>query len=450
MTENPFFHRGPIHDPTYFHGREAEVKQVLEMLSQRQSVSITGPRKIGKTSLLLYLSQQEVMRQHRLDPARQLFVYVNCEGLGELKLQDLHALIVKEVADRAVQLGRRLAIPEHPISYLDFKGILRGLADSDEKLNVVLLLDEFESLSRNQELSSKLYPGLRALAQESIVTCLTVSQRPLGDCSEEYSPFFNIFVPLKMGLFDESESRGLMERYLSRAQAAFSPEALNGILELGGGHPFFLQVVAYSALELQRMKGVPLENQDLRILTQTVRSQVESHFDYYWRHLTPEERYVLVALPLTQNEDAHREQLKALADHCLIIKEREDEGYRYFSPLLRDFVRRQEAPDVLQADPFVLVLPLQRALLREKPLPLNPRLFALLSYLVEHPGRIVSNEELDREVLSPPEERQQYQYMGDDRLKSTIRELRRALGEEADRIVNKWGVGYTLEIPPEE
>ena len=450
MTENSFFHRGPIHDPTYFYGRNTEVKQVLEMLSQKMSVSITGPRKIGKTSLLLYVSQQEVMRQHGLDPTRHLLVYVNCEGLGDLALGDLHALILKEVAERAVQLGHRLAVPEHPVSYLDFKDTLRELTDSDEKLNVVLLLDEFESLSNNRELTSRLYPGLRALAQESIVICLTVSQRPLADFSEEYSPFFNIFVPLKMGLFDETESRGLMERYLSRAQATFSPEALNGILELGGGHPFFLQVVAYSALELQRVKGAPLTSQDLRILIQTVRSQVESHFDYYWRHLTTQERYVLAALSVAQSQDAHREQLKVLADHCLIVKEGDDEEYKYFTLLLRDFVRRQKAPDVLQADPFVLVLPLQCALLREKPLPLTPRLFAFLSYLVEHRGRVVSNEELDREVLAPPEERQQYQYMGDDRLKSTIRELRRALGEEADRIVNKQGVGYTLEIRPEE
>jgi len=359
-------------------------------------------------------------------------------------------LILKEVAERAVQMGRHLAIPGHPVSYLDFKDILRGLTDSDEKLNVVLLLDEFESLSNNRELTSKLYPGLRALAQESVVTCLTVSQRSLADCSEEYSPFFNIFVPLKVGLFDESESRGLMEHYLSRAQATFPPEALNGILELGGGHPFFLQVVAYSALELQRVKGTPLESKDFRILNQTLRGHVESHFDYYWKHLTPQEQYVLAALPATQSAEAHREQLKVLADLCLIAKEEDTGGYRYLTPLFRDFVRRQKAPDVLQADPFVLVVPLKSALLRERPLPLSPRLFAFLSYLVEHRGRVVSNEELDREVLAPPEERQQYQYMGDDRLKSTIRELRRALGEEANRIVNKWGVGYTLEIPPEE
>jgi len=448
--ENPFFHRGPIHDPVYFCDREAEVGRVLKMLTKRQSVSLTGPRKIGKTSLFLHISRREVMQQHGLDPACHLFVYFNCEGLGELNLENLYSLILEEVADRADQLGFHITKPERPVSYLDFRRALRQVADSNKELRVTLLLDEFESLTSNPELDRRLFPGLRALAQESIITYLTASQRPLIECSAEYSPFFNILVLFKMGLFDESESRELMERSLSKAETSFPSEVLDGILELGGRHPFFLQVVAYSALELQRVKGTPLDSQDLHILTQAVRSQVEPHFDYYWKHLTPQEQYVLAALPVTQSDEVHREQLEVLTDLCLIAKEGENGGYSYFSPLFRDFVRRQKAPDVLQADPFVLVLPLKGALLREKPLPLNPRLFALLSYLMDHPGRVVSNEELDREVLAPSEERQQYQYIGDDRLKSTIKELRRALGEEADRIVSKWGVGYTLEIRPEE
>ena len=447
MTENPFFHRGPIHDPDYFYNREAEVKQVLEMVHKRQSVAIVGPRKIGKTSLLLYISHPEVA-QRVLGQDRYLFMYFSCESVGDLGLEGLFALILGQVTDGAARLGYHLPIPERPVSFLDFRQVLRGISGRDKELNVVLLLDEFELLTRNRELSERLFPGLRALAQESVVTYLVVSQRPLTQCTDEYSPFFNIFSQLPLPLCHTSGGQQLIERTLSKVGGSFLPETYDGILELGGGHPFFLQVVGYWALELQTTKGAPLSREDFRTLTRKVQSEVEGHLKYSWSHLAPDEQYVLTALPVAQNEVAYQEQLKALSALCLIVKE--GERYRYFSPLFRDFVRRQKVPNILQAGPFVLVLPLQRALLREKPLPLSPRLFAFLSYLVEHPGRVVSNEELDREVLALPEERQQYQYMGDDRLKSTIRELRRALGEEADRIVNKWGVGYTLEIQPEE
>lgn len=448
MAENPFFHRGPIRDPAYFYNRKTKVKRALEMLGRGQSISITGPRKIGKTSLLLHISRPEVMQQHGLDPAHHLAVYFNCEVLGGVKLEEFYTLVLDEIASRASQQGYDLAIPERPISYLEFERALRKIFD--QKLRVALLLDEFELLSSRRDLGEELLSGLRALAQKSYVAYVTVSQRLLAVFTEkDYSPFFNIFVPLKMGLFDGAESRELIEESLMKAGTSFPPDATDYVLELGGGHPFFLQVAGYWALELQATKGSPLESKDFHILAQTVRGQVESHFRYYWRHLNPQEQYVLAALPLTQSEETYREELEALACLCLIVKE--NEGYRYFSPLFREFVRRQTVKGLLQAGPFVLSTTQQRALLREESLPMSTRQFSLLSYLMEHQGQVVSIEELDREVMSTSsEEQQEYEYLGDARLKSAIRGLRKILGDEADCIVNKRGVGYMLQIRTEE
>ncbi len=276
MIENPFFHRGPIRDPAYFYNRKREVKWTLEMLGKGQCVSITGPRKIGKTSLLFYVSRPEVMQQHGFDPARHLFVYFNCEGLGSLKLEEFYALILEQVADRASQQGYHLASPERPISYLEFERVLRKAFDQELKL--ALLLDEFELLGQNRGLGTEFLSGLRALATKFDSAYLTASQRQIAAFTGHHSPFFNIFRPLKLGLFDELESRELIEESLTKARAIFPPEAVNGILELGGGHPFFLQVAGYWALELQTTKGAPLESKDFHILAQTVRGQVESQY----------------------------------------------------------------------------------------------------------------------------------------------------------------------------
>jgi len=447
MTENPFFHRGPIRDPAYFYNRKTEIKRALEMLGKGQSVSVIGPRKIGKTSLLFNISCPEVLQQHGLNPTSHLVVYFNCEGLGDIKLEEFYTLILEEIATRADQQGVPLANPERPISYLEFERALRKAFD--QKLRLALLLDEFELLGENQDLGTELLSGLRALATKFDIAYLTVSQRPLAAFTDYHSPFFNIFLPLKIRFFNKVESRELIEKSLAKAGAMFSPEAINYILELGGGHPFFLQVAGYWALELQATKGPPLESRDFRILAQTVRSQIESHFEYYWRHLTPQEQYVLATLPFIQSEETYREHLEALACLCLIVKD--DGRYRYFSPLFHDFVRRQKVENLLQAGPFVLTLPHQRVLLREEPLSLSTRQFALLSYLMGRQGQVVSNEELDREVISTsPEEQRKYEYLGDERLKSAIRGLRQALGDEADCIVNKRGVGYMFKLQVED
>jgi DNA-binding winged helix-turn-helix (wHTH) protein len=299
-------------------------------------------------------------------------------------------------------------------------------------------------------LGEEFLSGLRALATKFDAAYLTVSQRPLATFTKyHHCPFFNIFLQLKIGLFDESESRDLIEGTLAGVEGIFPPDIVKGILELGGGHPFFLQVVGYWALELQATKGAPLESEDLRILAQTVRGQVESHFEYYWRHLDPREQYVLAALPLVQSEETYREQLEALACLCLIVKE--DDQYRCFSPLFQDFVCRQKVNDILQAGPFVLAPLPQRAVLRGKPLSLSTKQFSLLSYLMEHQGQVVSNEELDWRVLSTSSEgEQEYEYLGDERLKSAIKGLRTALGDAADCIVNRRGVGYIFQPSKEE
>jgi DNA-binding winged helix-turn-helix (wHTH) protein len=444
MIENPFFHRGPIRDLDYFYNRTRETKRILEMLSRGQSVSVTGPRKIGKTSLLFHISRPEVMQRHGLDPARHLIVYFTCEGLGNLGLEEFYTLILEEVASRAAQQGHHFVVPERPISYQEFERALHKALG--QRLRLALILDEFELLSKNSNLGSEFLSGLRALATKLDIAYLTVSRRPLATFTRgDHSPFFNIFLPLKLNLFDDSESRELIEGSLGKSGVVFHPETVKYILELGGGHPFFLQVVGYWALELNTSK----ESQDFRNLAQTVRGQVQSHFEYYWKHLSPEEQYTLAALPLTQNEARYQEQLEALVCLCLIVKE--DSRYKYFSPLFRDFVRRQEVKSLLQAGPFVLDVPRQQALLHEEPISVNPKHFALLSYLMGRQGQVVSNRELDQEVLwASPGELDKYEYLGDERLKSVIKGLRRVLGDEAECIVNKRGVGYMFQTAVEE
>jgi len=447
MTENPFFYPGPIRDPVYFYNRQKETKQILERLSKGQSISMIGPRKIGKTSLLFHICRPEVAQQRGLDPARHLIVYFNCEGLESIKLNEFYTLVLEEIARRAAYQGDHLYSPERPISFLEFEGALRKM--SEQELKLILLLDEFELLAGNRNLGAELLSGLRALATKFDTAYVTVSRRPLAGFTKDHSHFFNIFFPVKLGLFDEAGSRGLIEGSMSRVEDAFTPEIIKSILELGGGHPFFLQVVGYWALKLQATKQGALESEDLRILAQTVRGQVESHFEYYWEHLAPKEQYVLAALPFTQGEERYREQLEALASLCLIVKE--NDQYKYFSPLFRYFVRHQKVEDLLQAGPFLLDLSHQRVLAAGKPLHLSGRLFDLLSYLMKRRGQVVSSEELDREVLrTSSEEQNEYDYLSDERLKSAIRELRKALGQEAGCIANKRGVGYMFRLSDEE
>ena len=60
IGENPYYHRGPIRDARHFYGRARETALALQMVKNRQSVSVIGPRRIGKTSLLFHLADPTI------------------------------------------------------------------------------------------------------------------------------------------------------------------------------------------------------------------------------------------------------------------------------------------------------------------------------------------------------------------------------------------------------
>jgi hypothetical protein len=81
-VDNPFFHRGAIRRASYFHGRQNEVAQILGLLRNGQSVSLIGPRRIGKSSILLHLCRPSVRGSYSLQPPQAIFVMLDCQELG--------------------------------------------------------------------------------------------------------------------------------------------------------------------------------------------------------------------------------------------------------------------------------------------------------------------------------------------------------------------------------
>ena len=79
---NPYLSRGPVRDPEMLFGRTHELHEIAAFLRGTQSVSIIGPRKIGKTSLLLQLMRPAGWPGLGMGDDN-LFVYLDCEVLGD-------------------------------------------------------------------------------------------------------------------------------------------------------------------------------------------------------------------------------------------------------------------------------------------------------------------------------------------------------------------------------
>src|SRR5713101_4701619 len=82
-----------------------------------------------------------------------------------------------------------------------------------------------------------------------------------------------------------------------------------------------------------------------------------------------------------------------------------------------------KAEPYIHFPPFHLDLATEQLWREEQPLPLRPKPFAILRYLVEHPDRLVTKEELLKAVWPDT-------YVGEGFLNTYIRDLRRVLGDE--------------------
>ncbi len=144
---NLFFHRGPVSDPAYFFGRKQELAQLFDLLKRSQSVSISGQRRLGKTSLLYHAMTPEVAIAHGIDPAQARWVYVDGGMLDGLEEESVYGAI-----DRGMQEGESERVP-----YEQLLDHVRALAGHD--LRLMVILDEFEIFAGNVRLQPRLLTG---------------------------------------------------------------------------------------------------------------------------------------------------------------------------------------------------------------------------------------------------------------------------------------------------
>ena len=109
LRENPYFHRGPIKDHRYFYGRKAEVRRAFHLLRYGQCVSIVGPRRVGKTSLLFHICAPTTKQKFGLT-RQHLFVYVDGQVLGHLKQSPFYHWVWTKLLEAGESYGKETGI----------------------------------------------------------------------------------------------------------------------------------------------------------------------------------------------------------------------------------------------------------------------------------------------------------------------------------------------------
>jgi len=361
---NPFTPYSPV-SPAYFVGREREVQGILDHLASAAlgSSAISGERRIGRTSLLHYLTERlsEVPLQEQFLP-----LYMDCQSVPRFTPTHFWQRVLRLLESKITNdsLGKAMAklLGQEEISCTDFEIVSDRIYEDGQTL--VLLLDEFEWVVRtdpaNVEMTHDFLSGLRALINRvpKGLALVIGAVHPLDRLCEgiEFrgSPFGNIFLQLRLRPFTEAEVDQFFTRMLKDTGLEFTEDERNYVKQVAGGHPLLLQT-ASSLLFESRMRVGPIEN--YWAISKRFAEQASHHFKSLWEASTEGEKTLLLAIAtrdldheLTQARLAR--ELRSLTERGLVVHR---EGHpEIFSFLFAQWIIENGEMPISMADPETL------------------------------------------------------------------------------------------------
>ena len=203
--------------------------------------------------------------------------------------------------------------------------------------NIILVFDEFDAITNNENFSSEFFSFLRSIANSCNVAYITSSKQDLQELCHtkeiKDSPFFNIFTRIPLGSFDKESAFELI-KIPSQKQGFPLEEYADFILGLAGYYPMFIQIACSTFFEIviETKKIV-----DCNKIKEKYCEEVESHFKYIWYHLHEDEKACLQTIAESKELDQKLSYIaRKLEKRGLLISV---EGhYRVFSLCFEEFM----------------------------------------------------------------------------------------------------------------
>jgi hypothetical protein len=325
---NPYNYGNVVKDPEMFFGRGTDLNALCARLRNMQSTSVVGLRRIGKSSLLYQLA--------RIIPDKLGSKYIPLN----IDLQDARCRTVVDFVQSVVtalndKMGGLLTV-SNVKDMRSFSDVVEKISRSDFRL--VLCLDEFEEFTQHPgEFRNEFFEALRALGGSWKLAMVTTSRMPLATLIEKSgiaSPLDNIFSSVELGLLEPDAAQALRREPFRRQEIVLASEDEALIRELGGRHPFFLQMACYHFYEaLDQPQSGRAE-----IVRENFDREANPHFERLWKPLSLGEQAALRAVVdravRTDETDRVLKQLERLG-----MVEKADGAWAIFSPA---FARRIE------------------------------------------------------------------------------------------------------------
>ncbi len=265
---NPY-RRQPVQDRDMFFGRTEELARIRDMLRIGMGVVfVQGQKRVGKTSLLLYL------RKHYLDKKSKMPVFIDFQLLGNLSGPSFYFEIASAVY-HDLQDDKRLAYLEPPLQELFERDPTRQLADYLKSVksylgvgNLILMIDEFSRVIdayQQNRIDDTLFQQWRGIIQATVpeVSYVMVVQQQTYDSLKrqvdqtQLAPIWHLLElgdTVHLNPLNKKDARQLIERPTLN-HMEYSPQARRYVWQLTGGSPFLIQAFCFNLIRHMTTTG---------------------------------------------------------------------------------------------------------------------------------------------------------------------------------------------------
>jgi TolB protein len=331
---NPYIPGRPVEDPKLFFGRRDEISALRESLVKgRRVFVVSGPPRIGKSSLLLQLP--------RLLP--DPLVTAAVEFLEE-DVQQLDWLLYR----LAQAIAHRLTLPApawsdfeaRPSQLLDrfWPQARRALGDGV----LVLLLDDLDLL---EEGDPELLEGfLSALAlwrerEPDLALVVAADEGLASRLSRQHPRLFGGALTLNLGALSSEDSVRLVT-WPVEGVLTYDFGVARRLVELTSGQPYFLHLICFEVFNRCAAAGW-VNQRDLDLVLEDLVGREIADFHQIWDGATPQEQATLAALVTIRGA---RGMATVQETHTLLTKA----GARVHPDQVMDALERLTARGILE------------------------------------------------------------------------------------------------------
>lgn len=327
---NPYIAGAPVTDPTMFFGREDVFTWIEQNIAGRyaENALVThGQRRVGKTSVLKQLD-------HRLAD-RYVPVFFDFQGRTHTTLDQFLWRLAREITRvLRTRYGLELPKPEQDDFSRDpehFAGpFLSQVHQALGDRNLLLVFDEFDTLQEpiSQEMLARdLIPHfsrlLHGAERLNFIFSIGSSGHKLEHMQADYTDFFRAALYKKISFLEPEDAHRLIVDPV-RDIITYDSAAVDRILSLTSGHPYFTQLTCHELFALcQQSNRWHVGPAEVESVLPDVIERGTVNLKFVWDDASDAERYTLAALGYLGRSATKDEIHAALHQHKVRVSEEE-------------------------------------------------------------------------------------------------------------------------------